>query len=216
MNDHSALVLLSGGQDSTTCLAWALARFSEVHAVAFDYGQRHAVELESAQAVASEAGVGLDIIPVHGLGGSALTDHTAEVKADGGHMDLPTTFVPGRNAVFLSIAAGLAVQRGAAHLVTGICQTDYSGYPDCRDDFRAAMEQALSLAVGAPLTIHAPLMKLTKAETVHLAASLGALGLLGKSHTCYQGARPPCRECPACVLRERGFNEAGLVDPLLV
>ena len=209
-----AVVLLSGGQDSTTCLAWALNRFEEVSAVGFDYGQRHAVELESAREVAAAAGVDFTLVRVPGLGGSSLTDHDQEVAATGGHLDLPTTFTPGRNAVFLSLAAGLAVQKGATNLVTGICQTDYSGYPDCRDDFRYAMQAALALAVGVPMEIHAPLMHLTKAETVEMAVNLDALDLLKESHTCYHGLRPACGLCPACQLRVKGFKEYGISDPI--
>lgn len=213
-DQRSALVLLSGGQDSTTCLAWAQRRFCEVSAVGFDYGQRHAIELLAAEAVADAAGVHFVVVPVHGLGGSSLTDHSMEVKADGGHRGLPNTFTPGRNAVFLSLAAGIAAQRGIADLVVGICQTDYSGYPDCRDSFREAMERALSLAVAVELTIHAPLMHLTKAQTVGLAVELEALDSLSLSHTCYQGARPACGICPACKLRLRGFAEHGIEDPV--
>lgn len=216
MTEHetTALVLLSGGQDSTTCLAWALDRFKKVEALGFNYGQRHSIELTCAEQVAMAAGVPFEIVNVPGLGGSSLTDHDAEVNADGGMGGLPSTFTPGRNAVFLSIAAGIAVRRGIHDIVTGICQTDYSGYPDCREDFAQAMEISLSLALNCRLDIHTPLMHMTKAETVGLAVELDALHLLGRSHTCYHGQRPACGKCPACQLRVKGFDEYGIDDPI--
>ena len=213
--DGAAVVLLSGGQDSTTCLAWALRRFGRVKALAFDYGQRHAVELDSAELVADAAGVALEVIPVSGLRGSSLTDHDQAVTADGGLGGLPSTFTPGRNLVFLALSVGVAVEFGAANIVTGICQTDYSGYPDCREKFRGAMEEAIRAALDAEgMAVHAPLMALTKAETVALAVDLEALPLLAHSHTCYHGQRPACGTCPACELRLKGFSEAGVADPI--
>ena len=210
-----SLVVLSGGQDSTICLAWALRLFDRVEALSFDYGQRHRVELESAGAIAKATSVPHIVVPVPGLTGSSLTDHSAPVLPSGGLLNLPSTFTPGRNAVFLALAAGRAAASGIHDLVTGICQTDFSGYPDCRDDFRASMEATMRLALGGfPLRIHAPLMHLTKAESVALAARLDALPLLALSHTCYLGRRPACGECPACVLRLRGFQEAGIEDPI--
>ncbi|MCH2423882.1 MAG: 7-cyano-7-deazaguanine synthase QueC [Acidimicrobiales bacterium] len=211
----SAVVLLSGGQDSTTCLAWALHHFDRVKALAFDYGQRHAVELDSAQLVADEAGVDLEVVAVEGLRGSSLTDHDQEVTSGGGMHGLPSTFTPGRNLVFLALSVGVAVEYGAENIVTGICQTDYSGYPDCRERFRGAMEGAIRAALDADgMIVHAPLMSLTKAETVDLAVELEALPLLAHSHTCYHGQRPACGDCPACELRLRGFEEAGVDDPI--
>lgn len=212
---RSAIVLLSGGQDSTTCLALALEHFDRVKAVAFDYGQRHNIELCSARSVAEAAGVEIEIIKVPGLRGSSLTDHSRAVDADGGMHGLPSTFTPARNLVFLALAAGVAVEFGAGVLVTGVCQTDYSGYPDCRDEFIVAAEDAINKALGIDwFEIHTPLMELTKAETVTLAVSLDALGLLAHSHTCYLGLSPSCGTCPACVLRLKGFAEAGVTDPI--
>lgn len=216
--DHAngaAVVLLSGGQDSTTCLSWALDNYDRVKAVGFDYGQRHRIELDAARKVAEEAGVEFEVVVVPGLRGSSLTDHDQEVDADGGLHGLPSTFTPGRNLVFLSLSVGVAVEFGAGALVTGICQTDFSGYPDCREDFRAAMERAVNKALGIDwMKIEAPLMELSKAETVLLAQSLGGLELLAHSHTCYEGVRPACGKCPACLLRLRGFQEAGVKDPV--
>lgn len=211
----AAVVLLSGGQDSATCVAWALATFTRVKAVIFDYGQRHNVELAAAVAIAAAARIEHEIVPITGLRGSSLTDHEREVTADGGMHGLPSTFTPGRNAVFMSIAAGVAVEFGAGNLVTGICQTDYSGYPDCREDFRVAMEATLNAALGIDwFRIHAPLMFRTKAQTVELAVELEAMPLLKHSHTCYLGERPACGTCPACVLRLKGFAEQGVADPI--
>jgi 7-cyano-7-deazaguanine synthase len=217
-NPAAAVVLLSGGQDSTTCLAWAMPRFARVEAVTIDYGQRHRVELEAAATIARLAGVTQRVIPCdsfRSLGGNALTGDEAvadEARADTG---LPNTFVPGRNLIFLTLAAAYAWQRGISELVTGVCQTDFSGYPDCRADTMAALQEALRRGLDAPFTIHTPLMHLTKAQTVLLLRDLGGLHLLAHSHTCYNGAAPPCGHCPACVLRAKGFREAGLPDPLL-
>ncbi len=211
-----AVVLLSGGQDSTTCLAWALARFPTVAAVTIDYGQRHRVELDCAAAIARAAGVPQTVIPCdsfRSLGGNALTGNLAvgSAPAAGG---LPNTFVPGRNLVFLTLAAAYGWQRGLTDLVTGVCQTDYSGYPDCREDTMQALQAALRAGMDAPFTIHTPLMHLTKAQTVLLIRDLGRLPWLALSHTCYEGSRPPCGRCPACLLRAKGFAEAGIADPL--
>lgn len=214
-----AIVCFSGGQDSTTCLFWALARFDEVEAMCFDYGQRHRIELEAAAAIAARAGVPLTVLPVSALGalgGNSLTDRAIPVSEARGSDGLPSSFVPGRNLIFLTLAAARAYQLGCADLVTGVCQTDYSGYPDCRRETMDALERTLSLGIGGAFTIHTPLMALTKADTARLAASLpGCLEALADSHTCYRGERPPCGRCDACVLRARGFAEAGIPDPLL-
>jgi 7-cyano-7-deazaguanine synthase len=213
---EKALVLLSGGQDSTTCLYWAKAYFGAVEAVSFDYGQRHQVELEAAKKICAHAGVPHTIIPVNSLralGGAALTDERIEIKVP--PEGLPTTFVPGRNILFLTLAAALAYQKGIQHIVTGVCQTDYSGYPDCRSEAIAAIQLAISLGMGRIFYIHTPLMWLTKAETARLAQEVGALEALSYSHTCYRGVYPPCGECPACQLRAKGFQEAGIPDPIL-
>ena len=216
LSHDRAVVLLSGGQDSTTCLALAIKEMGaeNITALAFDYGQRHRIELESAHAITEACGVKLVVIQAPGLRGSSLTDHDRELVA-GGHGDLPATFVPGRNLVFLALALGVAVEREAGVIVTGICQTDYSGYPDCREAFRRSAQDALSHAVDAEVRILAPLMWLTKAESVTLAVDAGALPLLALSHTCYQGMSPACGACPACRIRLRGFQEAGVEDPIL-
>lgn len=211
-----AVVLFSGGQDSTTCLAWALARFAEVHAVTIDYGQRHRIELEAARRICEAVGVPQAVIPCdsfRALGGNALTG-TAAVENGPAAGGLPNTFVPGRNLIFLSLAAAYGWQRGIHTVVTGVCQTDYSGYPDCRATTMAALQEALRAGLDAPIEILTPLMHLTKAATVHLLRDLGRLDLLALSHTCYNGQVPPCGTCPACLLRARGFAEAGVPDPL--
>jgi 7-cyano-7-deazaguanine synthase len=214
----AAVVLLSGGQDSATCLAWAQRRFARIHAVTFDYGQRHHIELDAAAVIAGMAGVSQSVIPCDSfrvLGGNALTGTelvSSTVRSD---TQLPNTFVPGRNLIFLTLAAAAAYQRGITEIVTGVCQTDYSGYPDCRIDTMVALQEALRRGMEAPFTIHTPLMYLTKAETVHMMRDFGRMDLLAYSHTCYNGAVPPCGTCPACELRARGFREAGVQDPLI-
>ena len=225
--DQAALVLFSGGQDSTACLAWALQRYERVETVGFDYGQRHAVELDARQIVlrkiteafpAWRPRLGpdhsLDLSGFGSISDSALTSERAiETSARG----LPTTFVPGRNLVFLVYAAALADRRGLDVLVGGMCETDYSGYPDCRRDTLDAMQAALRLGMERPFSIETPLMRLTKAQTWALAMGLGGEALiaitLDDSHTCYLGDRTPhawgggCGACPACELRARGWIE---------
>ncbi|MCB1921071.1 MAG: 7-cyano-7-deazaguanine synthase QueC [Candidatus Competibacteraceae bacterium] len=216
-----ALVVLSGGQDSTTCLYWALNRFGAGHveAVTFDYGQRHRIELDCAARVAVRAGVAQTVLPINtfaALGGNALTDANIGVRNGvDAKTGLPNTFVPGRNLIFLTFAAALAHPRGIRHLVTGVAQTDYSGYPDCRQTTLQTLERALCLGMEYELTIHTPLMFQSKADTVRLARDLGALPALADTQTCYNGIQPPCGECPACVLRAKGFAEAGIPDPLV-
>jgi 7-cyano-7-deazaguanine synthase len=215
----AAVVLLSGGQDSATCLAWAKRRFAHVHAVTIDYGQRHRIELEAAATISAMAGVMQSVIPCdsfRALGGNALTGAEVVSAVPNSATQLPNTFVPGRNLIFITLAAAYAFQRGISEIVTGVCQTDYSGYPDCRADTMSALQLALRCGMAAPLTIHTPLMYLTKAETVHMMQGFGRMDLLAHSHTCYRGAVPPCGSCPACELRARGFREAGVADPLLV
>jgi 7-cyano-7-deazaguanine synthase len=214
----AALVVLSGGQDSTICLAWTQARYQYVHTITFDYGQRHRIELDAATEVARRAGVPhklLTVSSLHELGGNALTgdeDVRDGVRAENG---LPNTFVPGRNLIFLTLAAAYAYQLGITELVTGVCETDFSGYPDCRESTMQALQASLCAGMDAPFRIHTPLMYLDKAASVQLASELGALPLLAYSHTCYNGAVPPCGACPACKLRARGFQQAGVTDPLL-
>jgi 7-cyano-7-deazaguanine synthase len=224
--NEAVLVLFSGGQDSTVCLAWALTRFSRVETVGFDYRQRHKVELtlrprirERIAALGAnwKARLGDDhVISLDALAAisdSALTRDMAIEIADGG---LPTTFVPGRNLIFFCFSGALAYRRGARHLVGGMCETDYSGYPDCRDDTVKAMQVALALGLDKRLTIHTPLMWIDKAGTFTLAEELGGRPLLDviveETHSCYLGDRTHwhdwgfgCGECPACQLRAQGF-----------
>jgi 7-cyano-7-deazaguanine synthase len=214
-NNH-ALVLHSGGQDSTTCLAWAMKKFKKVVLLSFDYRQRHKIELQCAKRIAKRLNLEHEVIKIpllSALTKNALTDSTVTVRA-GRKGQLPTTFVDGRNLVFLNTAAIYAKQRGIPNLVTGVCQTDYSGYPDCRDDFIKAAQKTLRLAMEFPFKIYTPLMWLSKAETVTMMERLGGLDLLKYSHTCYEGARPACGTCPACKLRLKGFEVAGVKDPI--
>lgn len=222
----AALVLFSAGQDSSTCLAWALARYELVETVGFAYGQRHSAEMTQRGEVRRRVGefggrgrLGEDrVIDLSGYGAIAGSALTAARAIEMGENGLPTTFVPGRNLVFLSVAAALAYRRGISVLVGGMCETDYSGYPDCRREAIDAMERALSLGLASPLAIETPLMRLTKAQTWALAHELGGDALVDAivehSHTCYQGDRSRrfdwgygCGACPACDLRARGWTE---------
>lgn len=219
-----AIVLLSGGQDSTTCLYWAKQNH-EIVALSFNYGQRHAAELDAAKKIAADAGVkhvNLTLGVLADIGDSALIGHTKEIKSEGGLVDrempqgLPTSFVPGRNILLLTAAAAYAVKVRAKVIVGGMCQTDYSGYPDCRRDTIDALEKTFALGLGVAVEICTPLMYLTKKETVEMARSLpGCWDALADSITCYEGKHPGCGTCPACELREKGFKEAGHVDPSL-
>lgn len=213
-----ALVLLSGGQDSTTCLFWAKQNFEHVEALGFNYGQKHLVELEQAKLIAEKAGVPLKIMNVAGmLQGSSLTEHDKDMnsphESDAG---LPSSFVPGRNALFLTTAASYAYTRDIFDLVGGMCQTDYSGYPDCRRVFVDSLQTTVSLALDRDVRIHTPLMYLTKAETWKLAHDLGVLDVVRDySHTDYNGDRSTYNEWgygkldnPASVLRAKGYEEA--------
>nr|WP_316641741.1 7-cyano-7-deazaguanine synthase QueC [uncultured Roseateles sp.] len=227
-SNRRALVLFSGGQDSTACLAWALERYAEVETVGFDYGQRHRIELACRQTVRREiaakfpawaAKLGedhlLDLRLLGQISDTALTESRAiEMQANG----LPNTFVPGRNLLFLGFAATLAYRRGASVLVGGMCETDYSGYPDCRDNTLKAMQVALSLGLDTAMTIETPLMFITKAETWRLSEQLGGAALneliIEHTHTCYLGERGlrhswgyGCGSCPACELRLKGHEE---------
>lgn len=223
--DRRALVLFSGGQDSTTCLAWALKRFGEVETVGFDYCQRHRVELvmrptilESLGALPLDGRLGPDhVLPLDALGRVSETALTREVEIGMSETGLPTTFVPGRNLVFLTFAAALAYRRGCRHIVLGVCETDYSGYPDCRDDTIKAMQVALNLGLETRLVLHTPLMWRDKAATFALAEELGGEPLLDliveETHTCYLGDRQHrhewgygCGTCPACELRAAGWQ----------
>jgi 7-cyano-7-deazaguanine synthase len=213
-----AVVLFSGGQDSTTCLYWALNQgYASVHAVGFDYGQRHRIELEQARIIADRAGVSYAVLPLPTL--AAIGDSALVGPGDVGQTDragLPSSFVPGRNLLFLTVAAAYAYKLGATVLVGGMCETDYSGYPDCRRATLDALQQAIELGMEYPIEIVTPLMYLSKKETVELAYSLpGCWEALAESHTCYEGVRPGCGRCPACILRAKGFAEAGRSDPAL-
>jgi len=199
-------------------LFWAKQRFDPILALAFDYGQRHRIELEAAQVVCDLAGIPLTVLPLmilRDLGGSALIGSSDTIQASGGRDGLPNTFVPGRNLLFLTVAAAFAYQREIHDLIIGACETDYSGYPDCREQTMCALETTLHLGMDYAVQIHTPLMHLTKAQTVFLAQDVGAMAALRYSHTCYEGCFPPCGMCPACELLARGFTEAGVVDPLL-
>ncbi len=219
-DSDTALVVLSGGQDSTTCLYWALDRFGagNVSAITFDYGQRHRIELDCAERVAAAAGVPWALLPIDtfaALGGNALTDSGIEVRTSlDEDTGLPNTFVPGRNLIFLTFAAAWAWPRRIGNIVTGVAQTDYSGYPDCREETIRALEATIGLGMESDVRLHAPLMHLSKKDTVELAAGLGAIDAMALTHTCYNGQRPPCGTCAACELRARGFAEAGIEDPL--
>lgn len=224
----SCLVVLSGGQDSTTCLAWAKQNFEKVHAITFDYGQKHSRELESACTIAEHFKVDShEVVSMPAIlhGTSPLVNSDEEVEqyesADVLPGGLEKTFVPMRNMLFLVIAANRAVCLGTSNLVTGVCQEDFGGYPDCRQTFINATARAIEEALyldpeNNRFHIHTPLMDLTKAQSVELAQSLpGCMEALAWSHTCYNGDFPPCGHCHACLLRERGFAEAGIADPLI-
>jgi len=227
MPQTKALVLFSGGQDSTTCLAWALDRFDEVETIGFEYGQRHRAEMDQrprifetlrarlprwAAKLGADRVLSLDVF--RQIGGTALTD---DIEIEVSERGLPNTFVPGRNVMFLAAAAALAYRRGCRDLVGGMCETDFSGYPDCRNASIQAVQQAISLGMDAPFTIHTPLMFIDKAATWALAEQLGGKKLidliLEETVTCYLGTRERrhewghgCGRCPACRLRAEGYR----------
>ncbi|EGR4329325.1 7-cyano-7-deazaguanine synthase QueC [Vibrio cholerae] len=207
-----AVVVFSGGQDSTTCLVQALKEFDEVHAITFDYGQRHKLEIEVAQQLAKQIGVTahkvMDVSLLNELAISSLTRDDIPVSHELQANGLPNSFVPGRNILFLTLAGIYAYQIGATTVITGVCETDFSGYPDCRDEFVQAMNQALAKGMDLPLMIRTPLMWLNKAETWALADQLGALDLVRhQTLTCYNGLiGDGCGECPACGLRQAGLK----------
>lgn len=222
-----ALVLFSGGQDSTTCLAWALDRYEHVETVGFDYRQRHAVELTCRQRILTELRMGfpkwtpslgedhmLDLSLLGQISDTALTQDKEIALANSG---LPNTFVPARNLLFFTFAAAIAYRRGLEVLVGGMCETDYSGYPDCRDNTLKSLQVSLSLGLDAPMVVETPLMWIDKADTWRMAATLGGERLVNlireHTHTCYAGQRSfrnewgyGCGECPACELRHRGYE----------
>jgi 7-cyano-7-deazaguanine synthase len=230
MSPDTALVLFSGGQDSTVCLAWALQRFSRVETVGFDYGQRHAIELTVRPGIREQI-AGLDagwagrlgddhMIRLDALAAISDTALTRDMAIEMGEHGLPTTFVPGRNLIFLAFAGALAYRRGAKHLVAGMCETDYSGYPDCRDDTIKAMQIALGLGMDRRFVLHTPLMWIDKAGTFAMAQEIGVeIGrkplldlVIEATHSCYLGDRSHrhawgygCGACPACKLRADGY-----------
>lgn len=228
-----AVVLLSGGQDSTTCLYWAKERFHIIDCLIFDYNQRHHREVEQAFRIASKVGVTSIITQlVPGLWGtSPLTSKNCDVPQYENVEELAKegetepTFVPARNILFLTLAANYAVSKGIKNIVTGVCQVDYGGYPDCRSEFIASMEKTLNIGIFGDhfkysqireqIKIHTPLMYLSKKETVLLAKELNCIEALADTHTCYEGKNPPCGKCHSCLLRQKGFEEAGIEDPLL-
>lgn len=220
--EETALVLFSGGQDSTTCLAWALARYPRVETVGFRYGQRHAIEMACREPL-REALASPRLGPDHvvdltaTIGGLGETAMTADIAIEMGQGGLPNTFVPGRNLLFLTCAATLAYRRGLRRIITGVCETDYSGYPDCRDDTVKAMQLALNLGMQRRFVLETPLMWRDKAATWALAAELGGRPLVDiireRTHTCYLGNRTDrhawgygCGTCPACLLRYQGWD----------
>ncbi|WP_026824540.1 MULTISPECIES: 7-cyano-7-deazaguanine synthase QueC [Exiguobacterium] len=207
MQHEKALVVFSGGQDSTTCLFWAKQQFSHVEAVTFAYGQRHDAEIEVAKEIATELDVPHHILDLSLLGqltSNALTRHDLDID----NADVPNTFVDGRNHLFLSFAAVMAKQLGMHHIVTGVCETDFSGYPDCRDQFIKSLNVTLNLAMDYPFVIDTPLMWLDKKETWALADKLGAFDYVKeRTLTCYNGViGSGCGECPACILRQNGLT----------
>lgn len=226
LSSDTALVLFSGGQDSTVCLAWALERFTQVETIGFDYGQRHAVELQMRAPLREKLAalkpewaerLGEDhVVRIDALAAISETALTRDMQIEMGENGLPTTFVPGRNLVFLSFAGAVAYRRGAKHLVAGMCETDYSGYPDCRDETIKTMQRALSLGMDRELAVHTPLMRVDKAGTFAMALEIGGNPLLElvveDTHSCYLGDRTHrhpwgygCGTCPACQLRAAGF-----------
>ncbi|MEK4440844.1 MULTISPECIES: 7-cyano-7-deazaguanine synthase QueC [Niallia] len=211
MKNEKAVVVFSGGQDSTTCLFWAIKNFKEVVAVTFDYNQRHITEIECAQKITEELGIKhhiLDMSLLNQLAPNALTRDDIAVE-DGKEGELPSTFVPGRNLLFMSFAGVLASQIQAKHIVTGVCETDFSGYPDCRDIFVKSLNVTLNLSMDKQFVIHTPLMWLNKEETWRFADELGAFDFVReKTLTCYNGiVADGCGECPACKLRKKGLND---------
>lgn len=224
----TALVVLSGGQDSTTCLYWAKANFDNVQTIAFDYGQRHEVELQCALTVARMAGVTVHhVLDISNQldSRSPLVDHSQPLDRynDFDTMEgivgdnIEKTFVPMRNSIFLTMAANIAVSSDVFDLVTGVCQQDNANYPDCRESFIRLQEATINEALGInKFRIHTPLMNLTKKETVLLASTLdGCWDALAYTHTCYDGQIPPCGTCHSCLLRAHGFELAGMADPLV-
>ena len=212
MNKDAALVVFSGGQDSTTCLFWAKKHFKKVYALSFLYGQKHVKEVELAREIARKAEVDFHVMDVSFIGHlckNSLTDTSIQMDEEKPEGTFPKTFVPGRNLFFLSIAAVYARDRGINHIVTGVSQTDFSGYPDCRDAFIKSLNVTLNLAMEEQFVIHTPLMWIDKAQTWALADELGVLDLVrNETLTCYYGIPGDgCGHCPACKLRREGLEK---------
>ena len=218
MTDNTtALVVFSGGQDSTTCLFWAMEKFTKIQAISFDYGQRHNIELQIAEKICEKYSITHEILAVNSLkelGGNSLTMDSMAVTFEATENSLPNTFVPGRNIIFLTLAAARAYQMNITNIVTGVGQEDYSGYPDCREEFVESMEKTLRLGTDKAFVIHRPLMFLNKAEIWELSDQLGHLQeIIESTHTCYNGIRDQlhdwgygCGSCPACKLRADGYR----------
>ncbi|WP_121145453.1 7-cyano-7-deazaguanine synthase QueC [Orbus hercynius] len=211
--NKKALVIFSGGQDSTTCLIQAIKHYgaNQVEAISFNYGQRHKVELECAVAITKHFGVGhtiIDTVTLQQTTHNALLDNTCQVSAAKDDEKYPNTFVDGRNALFLLLAGCHAKQKGIHDIILGVCETDYSGYPDCRDIFVKSMNVTMNLAMDYPFNLITPLMYLTKAQTWALADDLGYLDYVKhNTHTCYNGTINGCGHCPSCLLRQQGLSE---------
>ena len=227
---ESALVVFSGGQDSTTCLIWALKKFENISAITFNYKQRHNIEIDCAKNIIDflrskkkiqiawlkdNTQINHIIVDISFLSNILQTAMIQDLDIEyNDETNLPTTFVPGRNILFLTIAAAYAYQKKIKHIITGVCQTDYSGYPDCRDATLKSLQATLKLGLEYDIIIHTPLMWKNKAETIKMMQKLGGLELYKYTHTCYKGERPACGDCPACKLRLKGYKEVGLIDPL--
>ncbi|MHB9054846.1 MAG: 7-cyano-7-deazaguanine synthase QueC [Paludibacteraceae bacterium] len=209
---EDALVLFSGGQDSTTCLYWAKERFKNVYALSFSYGQRHALEVDIARKIARKAGVEFRVLDAGiftQLASNSLIDTTIQMDEEKPENTFPNTFVPGRNMLFLTFAATIAYDKGIRHLVTGVSQADYSGYPDCRDSFIRSLNVSLNLSMDRQFIIHTPLMWRNKKQVWQLADELGVFDLVQhETLTCYNGiVAEGCGHCPACRLRKKGLEE---------
>lgn len=222
------LVVLSGGQDSATCLAMAMEYGRPIHTVSFAYGQKHSVELNCAEFLSSKAGAIHHIVPIDSFERVAVSSliHDGEINQPHPiNNKLPASFVPGRNLIFLTLAAALAYGLGIREIWTGVCETDFSGYPDCREETIRSLRKTINLGFGMYddlewnednlFKIVTPLMRMTKAETVKMMDQLGKLDWYRNTHTCYNGKYPPCGECPACKLRAKGFEQGGIKDPLV-
>lgn len=221
MLNETALVVFSGGQDSTTCLLMALALYEKVEAISFDYGQKHKIELECAKNICKEFNVPLTIVKTDvfkQVGNSALLKDSKQDVNEVHNNDtkLPASFVPGRNVYFLTIASMFAYKKGIKKVITGVSQQDFSGYPDCREETIKSLQQTINLGMDYDITLVTPLINMSKSQEVEIMMGYekGAKAL-SLSHTCYNGQFPPCGECPSCKLRAKAFREAGYPDPLI-